>query len=281
MILEKVRQLYPQFTKSQKKLADFIATHYQEAAFMTASQLAHRLHVNEATVIRFAQRLDYMGYPQLATSIQEIVKRELAAIATPLEAANANDTFLRILANEGESLRRATGRLTPDLADEVLAVLREAKKIYLLGQGIAAHLAGIFAWGLRAGGYAAEWVSGDAASLALALSNLSDEEVGIGFCLDEASEVANALKFAREGGSRTVAFAPSSVSPIARAADLAIICPTDGFLLFPSVTVLAALIDAFLQLLATQDAERVAENSAKIRHARQALLNQPLDVQRQ
>ena len=43
MILEKIRQLYPKLTKSQKRLADFIATSYQEAAFMTASRLARRV----------------------------------------------------------------------------------------------------------------------------------------------------------------------------------------------------------------------------------------------
>ena len=77
MILEKIRQIYPQLTKSQSRLADFIAASYQEAAFMTASRLARRVGVNEATVIRFAQRLDYAGYPDLIQDIQAIVQEEL------------------------------------------------------------------------------------------------------------------------------------------------------------------------------------------------------------
>ncbi len=274
MILEKIRQLYPQFTKSQKKLADFIATHYQEAAFMTASELAHRLRLNEATVIRFAQRLDYSGYPELSASIQEIIKKELLARGQPLEAASTEDPFLRILANEDENLRRAVGHLALDLASEVLTALQEARKVYLLGQGVAAHLAGIFTWGLRAQGHVAELVSGDALNLAVALSDLGDEEVVIGFCVDEAGlEIANALKLAKQNGSRTVAFAHSSVSPVAQAADLALICPADGLFAFPSVTALAALIDAFLQLLATQDAERSLKGRERVRSAHQVLMN--------
>ena len=75
MILEKIRQLYPQFTKSQRKLADFIANHYQEAAFMTASELAHALNLDAATVVRFSQFLGYSGFPELQHEIRERVRR--------------------------------------------------------------------------------------------------------------------------------------------------------------------------------------------------------------
>ena len=37
---------------------------------MTASQLADHLGMNEATVIQFAQRLGYRGYPQLVAAIR-------------------------------------------------------------------------------------------------------------------------------------------------------------------------------------------------------------------
>ena len=39
-VLERIRQVYPQLTKSQKRLADFVTAYYREAAFMTASRLA-------------------------------------------------------------------------------------------------------------------------------------------------------------------------------------------------------------------------------------------------
>ena len=85
MVLEKIRQLYPELTKSQRRLADFVAVSYREAAFMTASRLARKLGVNEATVIRFAQRLGYSGYPEFVQDVRAVVQDELGAKSLTME----------------------------------------------------------------------------------------------------------------------------------------------------------------------------------------------------
>jgi DNA-binding MurR/RpiR family transcriptional regulator len=270
MILEKIRQLYPQFTKSQRKLADYIANHYQEAAFMTASDLARRLKINEATVIRFAQRLDYPGYPDLSAGIQRIVKRELAVKADVLE--DPEHPIAGILTRESESLRRAISHLSTDLAEEVVTALSEARRICLFGQGIAGHLAGAFCDQLRTQGYAAEHVLAEIATLAAALSDLSDEDVVVAFSINETEELtAHALRLAGGKGCRTVAFALSSVSPTAQAADAAVICPMDGSFALPSITALAAVADAFAQALALLKPEQAERAGERIRQAYQAL----------
>ena len=88
MILERIRQHYEELTRSQRRIADFVASSYHEAAFMTASLIAQRMGLNEATVVRFAQRLGYSGYPGMSIEIQDLVQRELGAdteVASPTE----------------------------------------------------------------------------------------------------------------------------------------------------------------------------------------------------
>ncbi len=265
MVLEKIRQLYPRFTRSQKKLADFIAVHYREAAFMTASQLAHRLNVNEATVIRFAQRLDYPGYPELCASIQGLIKKELAGMVDPLQISDIENPILQVLVSEGESVRRSAGSFSPELAATVLGAIREAGRIYLLGQGLASHLAALFGRGLETQGYTVHQVRGDPAEMALALSQLTAEDVVIGFSADEdGTAIANALRYAKAQRARTVAFAFSSVSPVAQAADAAIVSPSDNRFLVPSITVLIAYMDALLQVLAEDNLDRVRETRDRV-----------------
>lgn len=92
MILETIRRVYPELTRSQQLLSDFVAHSYREAAFMTASDLAQRLNLNEATVIRFAQRLGYSGYPELVTALRELVQQEL--IVAPGDTDVSQDSTL-------------------------------------------------------------------------------------------------------------------------------------------------------------------------------------------
>ncbi len=252
MIFEQIREVYPSLTKSQKRLADFIASNYREAAFMTASRLAHELNLNEATVIRFAQRLGYAGYPQMIEAIQEIVQAELGATAQEPEIPE--NPLAQVMSNEMENLKRAISHVPDTTADRAIGMLRECKRAILLGQGMGAPLAQLFALGLRTLGMTADNPSADPLSLAIALRDVGADDlvITVSFVL-ETQELANALRFAREQGARTLALTWSHVSRCAQAADLAIAYLPDESLPVRPITHLAMWIDGLLQVLAQTD----------------------------
>src|SRR5512135_3525983 len=74
---ERIRQERPNMSKSFAKLADFLLDSYIKASFMTASELAHALNLDAATVVRFSQHLGYKGYPELLREIRDKVRRNL------------------------------------------------------------------------------------------------------------------------------------------------------------------------------------------------------------
>src|SRR5512137_1121389 len=74
---ERIRQERPNLSKSFAKLADFLLDSYIKASFMTASELAHALNLDAATVVRFSQHLCYKGYPELLREIRDKVRRNL------------------------------------------------------------------------------------------------------------------------------------------------------------------------------------------------------------
>lgn len=51
----------PKMSKGHKKIAEYILSHYDKAAFMTASKLGSIVGVSESTVVRFATELGYEG----------------------------------------------------------------------------------------------------------------------------------------------------------------------------------------------------------------------------
>ena len=73
----RIRENRHRMSKSFSRLADYILDSYIQAALMTATELAHQVDVDAATVVRFAQRLGYSGFPDLQDEIKERVKQEL------------------------------------------------------------------------------------------------------------------------------------------------------------------------------------------------------------
>ncbi len=271
MILEKIRQVYPTLTKSQKKLADFIANSYQEAAFMTASRMARRLGVNEATVIRFAQRLGYPGYPELIRDVQAVVQGELGARGE--EDAAIEGAFLTALNSEVENLSRAVGHVSPQLAHRLVTLIRGMRRAYIAGQGASFHLAGLLAVGLADLGLDAQVVPGDAESLALALGKVESGDVFVGVtATTDCPEIARAIEMAREQGARTLAVSGPPISRAAQAADLALSCPANDLFPVHSMAVVAAFLDALIQTAYSLDrhaagrfAQGVEENAQRLR----------------
>jgi DNA-binding MurR/RpiR family transcriptional regulator len=85
---DRIRQERSNMSKSFAKLADYLLDSYVEAAFMTASELAHALNLDAATVVRFSQHLGYAGFPKLQREIRARVKEDL--LIRPVEAQVPN-----------------------------------------------------------------------------------------------------------------------------------------------------------------------------------------------
>ncbi|MBM3187379.1 MAG: MurR/RpiR family transcriptional regulator [Chloroflexi bacterium] len=254
MLLERIRQVYPQLTKSQKALADFVSNDYREVAFMTASAMARHLSLNEATVIRFTQRLGYPGYPEFVEAVQSIIRDELRT----RNGAEQRDPFRRVLQVEVDVLQRTISYVPTEAWQKAVSLMQEAERIIVLGQGLAGALAELLAVSLSALGFSAHSPLTDALSLALTLDGLRKRDAVVAISVTWPSpEVANAVAHARKKGVPTLALSSSPVSPCAQAADVAISWPPEKELLVPPVTPAAMLIDALVQSLSYHDGDQL------------------------
>lgn len=272
MVLEKIRQLYPQLTKSQRRIADFVVSSYKEMAFMTAARLASRLAVNEATIIRFAQRLGYPGYPELVEEVRALVQEELRTVYEPAQVLGTQESLLRALRLELEALQRTLSHISPQLAREAMEVIAQAERIYVLGQGLSWPLAQLLSLSLCSLGLLAEAVPADPLSLALMLERVDERCVLI--CMVAASdslELASAMRQGAQRGARTLVLSESPVSACAQAAEVTLTYLTSDSFVVPSVTALAALGDALVQALAVRDVERAKERLRALEGIRERL----------
>ena len=97
-ILTNIQNDIHAFSKGQKKIAAYILSNYDKAAFMTASRLGKTVEVSESTVVRFAVELGFDGYPSMQRALQDLESRGLLqAQRTAGRTVTANDTVLQAL----------------------------------------------------------------------------------------------------------------------------------------------------------------------------------------
>jgi DNA-binding MurR/RpiR family transcriptional regulator len=68
----RVARAWGTLSPAQRRVADYFATADPGAAVLTASELAQRLGVSDATIVRTAQRLGFDGLPELRRALVEI-----------------------------------------------------------------------------------------------------------------------------------------------------------------------------------------------------------------
>src|SRR6478752_4848713 len=79
-LLRRLNEGATDFSKNQRVLARYVLANYQSVAFATVAQLATQSGVSEATIVRFAQALDFPGYPGLQKEIRRLVRAELRGV---------------------------------------------------------------------------------------------------------------------------------------------------------------------------------------------------------
>lgn len=270
MFRENIRRHYEHLSRSYRRVADFILSDYRAAAFMTAAELANAVDVDTTTVVRFAQRLGYPGYPELIADIQEQVKVELSRTYTPPaeEEHTPGASVQKLLADDRTNLEKTQAYNSLDLIETVMDALRVAPRIVITGESYAAPIAASFAEMLKDAGLPVVYVGGDVYDRARAVAHLVRREVVIGMTpLEGPSGIASLLRFARSEGAVTIAFGPSQTSQAARAAEHLLYAPGETEGTIPSLTGLYSLCMAVAQTLAKQNAEAVAKRAAEVKRA--------------
>ena len=82
-------------SKSFLRLADFILDSYISTALMTATEIAHEVNIDAATVVRFAQTLGYSGFPELHKEIKARVKKEFTVKSTETSESPSAEILIR------------------------------------------------------------------------------------------------------------------------------------------------------------------------------------------
>ncbi len=245
---ERIRAIRSDLSPSFVVLADFLLDSYIHAAFLSATELAHSLDLDPATVVRFAQRLGYDGYPELQREIRDRVREEVLSgrQAEPNSPAEAADLAMTEIARHLELTRLS---FPIETVERLVAALDEAERVIILAEGLASGPARSLAGWLEGAGYTVQLAVGGLSEMARALAGGRKRDLAVAIeVVDETPVVSRALSEARRLGLRTAAITAAPAAPSANHAELVI---SGHASLEPGVgqVVVEALIHALVSVL--------------------------------
>jgi len=252
----------PKFSKGQRRIADFIAAHYDEAAFMTAARLGEEVGVSESTVVRFATELGFDGYPGLQKALQELIRSKLT-IVQRLDVTRARmqegDLLRQVANSDTANIRHTLEELDEAVFFDAVNRIVSARHVYVFGAGSCKHLAGFLTHYLQMllGGQVRRIAVASQAEIFEEMLDLSPEDVVIGISFPRYSKKSvQTLHYAHSKGAGVIALTDSALSPIAPYAAALLTAHSDMASVVDSLVAPLSVINALIVAVSLRTMDR-------------------------
>ena len=214
-----VKIRYGTFSKTEKKVADFLMNDPDGILPLYITEVAQKCNTSEATIVRFAKKLGFEGYQQLKIAIaKEAKSRPLNEKINKTD--RADDIFQKICDDIYCSLEKTKTVLDGKNLRKCCKTILSANNIVILGLGNSASVATdaahkMFRLGLNAHAFT------DNHMQAIAAAHTDKNSVVIGISHSgRTKDVIQAMQLAKENGATTVAITNFEKSPIFKVSDI-------------------------------------------------------------
>ncbi len=225
--LVKMRTAYNQFTKAEKKVADYILQNPKEVLFMSITDLAEACRVGDTSVFRFCKSMDLKGYQEfkmvLSLSLNED-ERESNRFSGNI---SLNDTFQevakKVLNTNINALTETYALLDEEVFSQAIDCLYEAERVVFFGVG-ASILTALKATNKFLRIEPKVYCVQDSHMQAMAAAMMSPREVAVVFSYSGGTKDSiHAARLAKEAGAKVICITRFSRSPLTSYADLTLL----------------------------------------------------------
>jgi DNA-binding MurR/RpiR family transcriptional regulator len=278
---QRLEDQLPTLTRSQQRIASYLLASYDEAAFLPAADIAQRLNVSEATLVRFAKAVGYAGFRDLRRCLQGLFRAE-ATPASRLQhklgelASSHGHVLTKVLAMEVQYLTEASH--TVDLADfdRAVDILLSGRRIFVFASGPSGILADLAELRLRRLGILTVAMTESGRHLLEKLQLLQPGDVVLvtGFH-HVRPELVAVLDHARVTGCRSVLLTDTLGPALRGKADVMLAARRGPVSTFHSLTVPMAILNALILAVAMA---RPDESLAALNRLQQLRTTSGLDI---
>lgn len=253
---EYIQERFDEFSRSQKDVARYIVDHLDEAAFLTAEELARRASTSSSTVVRFSQALGFEGYPELQqAAIEEYRTTSVATNGSAGALFSFDHSELEgSLGADHANLEETARNLTREQVDGAVAALAEAQRVVIVGVDQMAFFASYLRHMLSLLDIRAEIVASTGGESLQRLGRIDDETLVIALSSGRAHPLLlRAMKLAVHRRARTLAISDASMSEVGEHAEQTLYFSSNSPSFARSNTALMSLVQGLAHGLYARD----------------------------
>lgn len=233
-IFDMMTKLYIEFTKTERKIADFVFANKNEVQYLSIASFAENCGVGEATIFRFCKRLNLGGYNEFKLAIaRSLTQNELYNDTTdsrpPLfgkvvPTDSFEDICKKLYSTQVSALSQTVELAKESSFEQAANYLTRAKRVFCFGQGNSLVLA-MIAWSRFISVSKKFYFVEDSHLQATNISLCDNEDVILFFSYSGSTrEILEVLPVAKQNGAKIILITHFENSPAAKLADVILLC---------------------------------------------------------
>ncbi|MCR5671659.1 MAG: MurR/RpiR family transcriptional regulator [Butyrivibrio sp.] len=135
-VITRINECYPRMSKGKKNIATYICDHYEQAVFMTASELGKIVGMSESTVVRFAMSLGYEGYPEFQKALVEWASDKFGSVekvGRRFGKSSEGEILSSILQSDISNIEHTKNNIDVAAFKTAVDIILKAKTVYIVG----------------------------------------------------------------------------------------------------------------------------------------------------
>jgi DNA-binding MurR/RpiR family transcriptional regulator len=267
---------YQRLTKSEKRIANYLRKNQEESAFLAAGEIADRLGLSEATLVRFARTLGFSSYPAMRTVLQEAFRHRVthsARLRGRLEdLRQGGDIFERLVVSEIDYLTQALETVDRQSLQKAVELLQASQRIFVFGTGPSVSLVELMDIRLSRFGRQVIPLTTAGREILEPLMLMNDRDLLFTICFFDVSPTLQlVLDYAQEVSCPVIMLTDTLGSIIGEKADVVLAARRGPMAEFHSLVVPMTIINTLLLAIANKDRELVMANLDKLDQMRERL----------
>lgn len=265
-ILKLIEEQFPGFSKSHKKIGEYILNHFDKAVFMTAAQLGAELGISESTVVRFAGVLGMEGgYPQLQKSLEACVRDRLSSrgeMGAAYYGRSQSEILTAVMRSDAEKIRDTMEHLDTAAFEMAVDTILSAERVYVIGLRSCEPLAGFLHFYLNIIRRNVTLLSTTSVTETFEqMMYIGERDCLIGISFPRYSmRTLKAMEFANDRNARVIALTDSANSPMNLYSSCNLFARSDMVSIVDSLVAPLSVINALVVALALKRPGEVRQN---------------------
>ena len=265
-------QEYERFTRSERKIADYVLEHQEETQYVSITDLSAQCGVAVSTVSLFCRKLKLAGFNDFKLELARAALPARAAFSEPgseiTEGDSAAAVMGKVLSAVQDALNNAYHMLSEQEIIRAADLLRRAGQVVCLGQGNHSVVA-LAAWAQFSTTSPKFKTIQDSHMQTVALSTLAEGDAVLYFSYSGAThELLEAVEVIRNRGGKLILVTRYPNSPASAYADAVLLCgPNEQPFQFGSTSALIAqlyVVEALLSEFIRRDPEEAEQNRRSV-----------------